>query len=123
MLDPAWTRRELITEPAPVWNPQPSGPRSSSGGAADGMTTRLRAGTTACVAKEDWPNHRAAVSSPARPRAAPEPSGRRPVKLREKNAAQLAGRPVRQARHAPQESNDMTTRSPTATSVTYSPTA
>ena len=44
---------ELMTPPAPVITPQPSGPRSSRGASASTMTT-LRSRHKEWLAKDDW---------------------------------------------------------------------
>ena len=50
--EPARTLIAISTEPAPVWIPQPSGPRISRGSQRS-MTTALRGVAIACVAKDD----------------------------------------------------------------------
>ncbi|MNJ55781.1 hypothetical protein D3C77_512990 [compost metagenome] len=50
---PGVTFNELMTAPAPVWMPQPSGPSNSSG--ASRLTlTALFSRLMASVAKDDW---------------------------------------------------------------------
>ena len=53
IVDPAGHAIDRITPPAPVWNPQPSGPRIASGASASVTLTTLRARTIVCAAKLD----------------------------------------------------------------------
>ena len=61
---PAGQAIERITPPAPVWNPQPRGPRISSGASASSTFTTLPARTIAWAAKLDWPKKCEAIDSP-----------------------------------------------------------
>ena len=54
MLDPARTSREFITQPAPVWIPQPNGASISSGSDL-GTFTRFRSAARVWVANEVLP--------------------------------------------------------------------
>ena len=64
-VEPGWGRRTLSTDCAPVWTPQASGPRISSG-ASRGTLITLLAGASARVASEDWPKKCPCSASPLR---------------------------------------------------------
>src|SRR5690606_15557296 len=80
ILDPAFGASELMTAPAPVWMPQPSGPISSSGTSLRIFTT-LRSDAIAFSAKEDWQKKQPEID-PSFELSGDVPSTRAPLRLR-----------------------------------------
>lgn len=84
MLAPAGTFSEFITAPAPVWMPQPSGPRISSG-ASWGTFTALPSRAMASVAKEDCEKKFEVSVAPSASFTVSGPFGLMPMKFCSKN--------------------------------------
>ena len=100
MLEPKAGLRVFMTPPAPVWMPQPRGPRISRGTSLRTLTT-LRSAARAWVAKDDWPKKEPwMASSPLC--MVTEPSERTPAMLAGRNSGQWLGIPLLQAGQTPQ---------------------
>src|SRR5689334_9411539 len=97
----------LSTAPAPVCNPQPSGPKSSTGASRRSLTTSF-AGASANVANEDCWKKQEKTGFPSR-LIGVEPSARRPPDLRARALLQYEVRPARQGSHSPHHGNEITT--------------
>ena len=76
-VDPGLHAIELITAPAPVCSPHPSGP-SRLMSSADSTLTTLRRWAIACVAKDDWLK-KCPCTSPSSPESAFVPSALLPM--------------------------------------------
>ena len=84
IVEPAVGRSVVMTAPAPVRTPQPSGAATEKG-ISGGMRTTFRSDATAWVAKLDWPKKWEWRGAPAREREV-EPSGLSARKFRAKKS-------------------------------------
>src|SRR5438034_4622663 len=118
---PGSGRMTLSTAPAPVWRPQPSGPRNSIG-ASRRTLTASRPGVSAWVANEDCWKNEPKIGAPLL-LIVIDPSARVPPDFSSRPCWQYEYRSARQCSHTPHHGNEITTWSPATRCPTALPAA